>query len=178
MCSVVYKIAEGREFNSPSLHLKMIKMNVEKNFGDLVMPYKDKEQNREYQRKWAEKKRHGLDTKIVRPPQVSEEDKKERKKIISKKVREKRAKGRNDEIGKIFGKNCFLCQAVERLFVHRKDGFPHKRYQMLSNDDFKSLLTIENELYIRICQNCHNGVHWLMRTFKFDWEKITRILGT
>ena len=77
----------------------------------------------------------------------------------------------------IFGTECRLCgKSYEH--VHRKDGKSHKSHILWSR---KSLLKLNPDEWVALCEPCHRVTHSLMRAYGFEWdfieEKVKGILG-
>jgi predicted DNA-binding protein (UPF0251 family) len=72
----------------------------------------------------------------------------------------------------IFGTECRLCGKPYEL-IHKKDGKPHKSHVIWSR---KSLLTLNPDEWVALCWPCHRATHALMRAYKFDWNRIEKMV--
>lgn len=73
----------------------------------------------------------------------------------------------------IIGKICYICDRKDKLKCHRKDYKKHKDIASLS-----SLISLKRENlndYVRLCFQCHFGVHWLKNNFGLSWEQIQKL---
>lgn len=61
------------------------------------------------------------------------------------------------------------------LVAHRKDGLPHGKLDVISDQQFAIEMT--GNKYVRLCLPCHRGVHWTMKFFGYSWDDIVRIHG-
>ena len=133
------------------------------------MPYKDPDKNREYQREWANRRRSGVETKIVNNPKVSEEEKNAKRKASQMKYRHQRKM----QLAGHLGSHCFFCNvhvSEKRLSAHRKDGKEHNDLHNMKKVDF--LKEIASGAYERVCYKCHKHVHWCMDALKMSWDEI------
>lgn len=64
-----------------------------------------------------------------------------------------------------WGTECFICAGNHRLCLHEKRGKKHK-----SNISSLKKALQEPEKWVRLCQDCHNGVHFCMRKLGWTWE--------
>ena len=130
------------------------------------MSYKDKEQQREYQREWCRRKLRGLDTRIKPRKKLSRKNRLAKRQ--ENKARYKRA--RIAILRKVFGNVCTLCEYSDRLRIHRKDGLKHES-PIETDRGLKSVLS-EPDKYVAVCFKCHNHTHWCMRVLHMTWEEI------
>lgn len=130
------------------------------------MPYKDKVQNRQYQREWANRKHHGLPTRIINRPKVSDEQKKQQIAQLAKNHKAKLRRLRDE----IFGTKCFLCGYGGKLNLHRKDGKAHRT-------DLTMKILKEKEKWVQLCAKCHTGSHFCMSLFGWNWDDIVKASG-
>lgn len=129
------------------------------------MPYKDKEKQREYQKGWYQRKKLGLPTRTT--VKLSDNERKERHKLYRKRWRtnvQKRA-----EV--LLGSSCKICgNNIRKLSYHRKSGEEH-------STTFTSALVVKSpEEYIRLCEWCHRGIHFLMNILKWNWNQIENLI--
>lgn len=137
------------------------------------MPYKDPEKQKTYSREWARKKatekRNGLPSpRSVNYKFLTPEERKIRKSESNKRNKRKYHDKMIKQVNTVLGSSCTLCGSCFRLACHRKDGTPH-----ITHSEETSKQVVRNpEKFVRTCQNCHNGIHWLMRTFNMTWDDI------
>lgn len=130
------------------------------------MPYKDPDKQRSWQREYQRRKRAGLPTKGISPRKLlTEEEKKRRQKESSKRYREKFKK----QVSFLIGNKCIICGRDYKLISHRKDGIDHST----GSNGMAMVKDVINEptKFVRLCWNCHKGVHWVMKYFDMDWDE-------
>jgi len=69
------------------------------------------------------------------------------------------------------GSKCFICSALNKLHLHKKDGKPHKPFKDMTKQEFEYVL-LHQEEFVRLCRGCHHYVHWTMKWLKMSWEDI------
>ena len=86
---------------------------------------------------------------------------------------------RYDDWGKIvvvantvLGACCVLCGSTRRLVMHQQDGLPHLPVQRIARSKVAGFL--RDGRFVRLCQPCHNGVHWAMRHLAYTWLHILK----
>lgn len=136
------------------------------------MPYKDKEKQKEYQRLWAQKKRDGVETKIVNKPKLTDEELKEKRSKDQKIWKEKDNKSKKEYLISKYSDDCFICKLTDAYIIHRKDGKEHKKFGNLSLKQTKEELEGHENEYVRLCMICHKGVHWCMKYQNLTWKEI------
>lgn len=144
------------------------------------MSITDPEKRRTYYRERARRKamenRGGLPSpRSVNYKFLTPEERKLKKRASQKRCREKYRIKMRLKIDNLLGATCILCNSHNslhnKLNCHRKDGTSHYTN---SYETVKEVIRNPNE-FVRVCRYCHNGVHWMMKTFKMSWDKILRI---
>jgi AraC-like DNA-binding protein len=77
-----------------------------------------------------------------------------------------------DRREKLFGTKCYLCGEKRMLAIHRKDGTEHNRHLLWR---LRFLETLNPNEWVPLGVPCHRGVHWLIDSHAFDWEKIASL---
>ncbi len=134
-----------------------------------LMPYKDQDKNRTWHRNRYRKK-VGCLTRSVNYKFLPEEERHERTSTVKKTCAENRKLHVRKTIDTLLGSDCFLCHDTKNLVSHRKDGTRHS-----TNESSIKCVKREPEKFVRLCKQCHNGVHWMMRKFNMSWEEIYSI---
>lgn len=134
------------------------------------MPIMDLEERRAYNREWARRKRAGLETSGIRPIIKLSVDEREANKKKYKRINIERKRKKAVEL---VGDKCLICGTNIHLIFHRKDGTPHpnKSGNYSQNKTLGDVLK-EPQEFARVCMKCHIAVHWIMKWFKWDWDKI------
>ena len=71
------------------------------------------------------------------------------------------------------GDNCFFCKSTKLLACHRID---FKKHNPIANLSIR-LVNLENvNDYVRLCFECHYGVHWCHDFLDMSWEEIKSYL--
>lgn len=140
------------------------------------MPFKNKDQNRKYQKEWQRRKKrgentHGIDTTKVEdtPPPLS--------KITINRTTKNNKTAKRQELKEIhLGDCCVICNRNNmRLSTHRKDGSKHIRIIDMNNNDFMDAMTSGD--YARLCNRCHLNTHWNMKYLNINWKMIEGLLN-
>ncbi len=132
------------------------------------MPYKGSNKQKDYQRKWYQRKKAGLPTRTTKL--LTNEERLQRRRKSSNSSSKKIRKIRKIKIQHKFGKKCVICSDDYYLQLHRKDGTLHRSPTSMTNVQFEEL--INGDDYIQFCFNCHKAIHWLMKYLKMTWEEI------
>ena len=128
---------------------------------------------RAYQTAWMQNWRAGLPTRAAKL--LSSEEKKRRLRKRNREYEIKRYAKQKEKVEERFGTYCRMCGngdalGRKRLFLHRKDGMPHKWWSALSNRKFDEF--IESDDYIKLCYECHKLVHGCMKFLNMTWSDI------
>lgn len=94
----------------------------------------------------------------------TKQERRERAKQASLRQKERRKR----ILLEVFGEKCFFCGNERTRILHRKDGTKHLRRL--------NIILAEKEKYVRVCQQCHRGVHFAMEFFGLDWNGIIEML--
>jgi len=130
------------------------------------MPYKDKQKQREYQREWIRRKRLGITTAFRPKTKMSKLEREKR----HNEWRRETWKKRNEEIDKVFGIKCFICSSTKYLRLHKKDGTSHP-----TNLSWLKKVLENPDEWVKLCNRCHNGVHFCMEMFGWSWDAFSSI---
>jgi hypothetical protein len=126
---------------------------------------------KKYNREWLYNKRHGLPTRTTPKLNLTDEDRKIRKNQRNEKSNDKRQTNRKAKLIQKFGKDyCPIDGQSYRMQLHRKDGVPHKKWQIMTNAEFDEV--IQSDEYILVCYWCHKHIHWCMRYMDMIWSEI------
>lgn len=74
---------------------------------------------------------------------------------------------RKGQIDIVFGVRCFICNSPKYPRLHRKDGKNHP-----TTLGWLRKALEKPEEWVRLCNRCHNGVHFCMEVFGWDWDTI------
>jgi hypothetical protein len=94
--------------------------------------------------------------------------------LSDKNYREK-TKAAKQQLYKEIGEKCFICNSGVRLNCHRKSYEKHKN---LANQTIGTLKKEKVTDYVRLCFQCHFGVHWLHNNFGLLWDDILSLKKT
>ena len=124
-----------------------------------MSPFQDPEKRREYQRKWYQKKKAGLETRTRRVGRDHE------KRVRWEREYRKKHYGLRSQV---FGDVCYICGSDRGVGLHKKDGEPH------SADISSIRKALENpDDWVQLCSiPCHKGVHFCMGVFGWEWKTI------
>lgn len=133
---------------------------------------------RTYQNEWMKRQRAGLPTRTR--VFLSPEERKRRKNERNSRWGKERYIERKRRKDEKFGIFCGICGnddnlGRKRLFLHKKDGLPHKCWSGMINEEFEEL--IESNDYIKLCYECHKLVHGCMKLLNMTWSDIEERLG-
>jgi hypothetical protein len=102
------------------------------------MGYKDQQEQREYQTRWARSHKPSPEYK-----RTTQHRYRERRRLI---------------VDEILGSACKLCGGTYRLQAHQIDMVPHEDFLSMSKTQARELLGTGR--FVRLCYRCHMGVHW------------------
>ena len=132
------------------------------------MSYKDPEKQRIFCRDWARKKATEKRGGLPLPPRLTPDERHVNHRRSAKQHRDNQL----EIIGNLIGFKCALCESeyedTHKMVCHRKDGTPHN---CNGGNCVKDVIKEPKE-FVRLCRYCHNGAHWMMKTFKMSWDDI------
>ncbi len=138
----------------------------------ILMPIHDEEKKREYDRIWVHNKRHGLPTRTTTP--LTPTERKERMRLRrTQKINDIREK-RNQILNILIGTKCRICNANRKLHLHQKNGKSHGKNSImqLSEADFDRMVIKHPDEWVRLCNGCHQYVHWCLKQLNMQWAEI------
>ena len=101
--------------------------------------------------------------------QIRRFENKEERALARKDTVKKRLKRIKDLRDKIFGTECKICGKTRDLVIHKKDGMEHDRDFLWRKGNLESVNPNE---WVALCISCHRGTHWMMQTYRYEWDDI------
>ena len=136
------------------------------------MPYKNKDEQRRYQREWCRRKRLGLETKTKEA--LSEEEREKRYRERTRKNARNSQQKKRLAIRDRFGHKCFVCNSKNYLQSHKKDGIPHKKLLTMNWTELN--IELQTNDYVTLCYGCHKHIHWMMSQLQLTWDDIESMI--
>lgn len=78
-------------------------------------------------------------------------------------------KKHNQIIDKQLGVFCLVCGETKTLHCHEIYGFSHQQGRKYIVDHMED--------FVRLCNYCHQAVHWCMKYMNVDWKTIQKNIG-
>jgi len=69
----------------------------------------------------------------------------------------------------LIGLNCFICKSNKLLSCHRKDL---RKHEPIANLSIQQLKKENPNDYVRLCFECHYGIHWVNQHLNLSWEDV------
>jgi len=132
--------------------------------------YKDREEQKKYQREWYQRKKRGEETKTKHIVTLSTIEKNVRKRAIMKRLRREKREFLLDK----FGHNCIVC-GKEQVALHNIYGDEHKDFTDMSWENVRVLVDSQKDVYKPLCKYCHRSIHWAMKYLHLQWNDIEKL---